>query len=65
MVEFKVVRHAIRDVNGCEVLVDGVVKAVLYPQEPNVLRLISAHMDGEPVKKLGDPQIWEVAFKTE
>lgn len=31
----------------CEIRADGKLVAVLYPREPNGVRLISAHLEGE------------------
>lgn len=62
MVEFKIVRHTGRHANIVEIWVDGVFRAALYPQEPNTVRLISAHLTGDPVKEHGYPPGWVFVF---
>ena len=40
MVELRIAKHCIRDVEIVEIYVDGVFRAALYPDEPNAVRLI-------------------------
>jgi hypothetical protein len=65
MVELKLVPHSLfPDMRICEVWVDGVFRAAIYPREPNGIRLVSTHLDGDPTQEPGIPIVWNFDFKT-
>lgn len=65
-VTFRITRHAVKEVDIVEVMVDGMVCAAIYPGEAATFRVISAHfervdmLDGE---KSSTPPIPEARFK--
>ena len=63
MVELRIAKHCIRDVEIVEIYVDGVFSAAIYPQEPNVVRLVSTHLDGDPHAESGRSDAWCFAFR--
>ncbi len=63
MVEFKLAKHIVRDVEMVEIYVDGVFCGALYLEGPNAVRLISTHLAGEPHAVGVVRDVWRFVFQ--
>ena len=62
-IEFKQVKHGIRDATLVEVWIDGKLKACIYPNgNGDGIRVISRHVQGDPLAsytEVEDMETWE------
>jgi hypothetical protein len=64
MIEFRVTEHAYRGCDVVDIIIDGVLKGAIYPDDKcQAIRIISSHLSGDPIYSNIGMEVYQFNFR--